>query len=332
LAWTFQNTGAIARTNWALKIKYNQLANTRGGTFATGSHEFTHPHHPQYFLHTPAHQDRFTERCKNPTMRDKAILMADAMTGRTKAVLGTNNLSMIRHELKLQNLFSKIIPISHWRIWTADEQNFLSWVQETSFYTNNEYNWRRWLLKEIHIITIIIGQQPPSLLQIKCTHWRTSHTGEQSDELWLYLTGLDMDVIEPKVLNHSLKKVLPLPSVVFVGKWTHNAIACLNVRIINLLLSFGVARISQELIAEKLMQKYPSACFKHFIQQKFHASWTDATRLEKIWQGIWCPDTLKGLLSELTMSERYIYIKIASKLTAPLIDAYNQMLDINVKS
>jgi hypothetical protein len=85
------------------------------------------------------------------------------------------------------------------------------------------------------------------------------------------------------------------------------------------------------------MQKYPSACFKHFIQQVCHASWTDATHLERIWLGIWCPDTLKGLLlqsttSELTMSERYIYIKIASKLTAPLIDAYHQMLDINVKS
>jgi hypothetical protein len=31
------------------------------------------------------------------------------------------------------------------------------------------------------------------------------------------------------------------------------------------------------------------------------------------------------------MSKRYVYIKIGSKLTAPLIDAYNQMMDINVK-
>jgi hypothetical protein len=59
--------------------------------------------------------------------------------------------------------------------------------------------------------------------------------------------------------------------------------------------------------------------------------------LEKNWLDIWCPDTFKGLLlqsttSELTMSERFIYIKIASKLTAPLIETYYQMLDINVKS
>jgi hypothetical protein len=32
------------------------------------------------------------------------------------------------------------------------------------------------------------------------------------------------------------------------------------------------------------------------------------------------------------MSERYVYIKIAIKLAAPLFDAYHQMLDINVKS
>jgi hypothetical protein len=87
------------------------------------------------------------------------------------------------------------------------------------------------------------------------------------------------------------------------------------------------ARISQALIAERLMRKNPSACFKHFIQQVCHASWTDATHFERIWLGIWCPDTLKGLLlqsttSKLTMSERYIYIKIAFKLTAPLIDAF----------
>jgi hypothetical protein len=57
-------------------------------------------------------------------MRDKAIFMADAMARRTKAVLGTHNLPMIRHELKLQNLFIKIILVGHWHIRTADEQNF----------------------------------------------------------------------------------------------------------------------------------------------------------------------------------------------------------------
>jgi hypothetical protein len=85
------------------------------------------------------------------------------------------------------------------------------------------------------------------------------------------------------------------------------------------------------------MTKYPLSCFKHFIQQVWHANWTNANHLERIWLGIWCPETLKGLLlqsitSELTTSEQYIYIKITSKLTAPLIDTYHQMLDISVKS
>jgi hypothetical protein len=94
-------TDAIASTNRALKTEYNQLANTRVGTFAYGSHEITNPHHPLYFLHTSAQPERFTEGRENPTMQEKAIYMADAMVGRTKVVLETHNLPMIRHELKL---------------------------------------------------------------------------------------------------------------------------------------------------------------------------------------------------------------------------------------
>jgi hypothetical protein len=41
-------TGAIARTNRALKTKYNPLvAYTRDRAFTTGAHEFTHLHIPQ---------------------------------------------------------------------------------------------------------------------------------------------------------------------------------------------------------------------------------------------------------------------------------------------
>jgi hypothetical protein len=48
------------------------------------------------------------------------------------------------------------------------------------------------------------------------------------------MTGWGMDVIEPKLPHYPLKNVLPLPSVVSVGKWILNAIACLNVRISSL--------------------------------------------------------------------------------------------------
>jgi hypothetical protein len=89
------------------------------------------------------------------------------------------------------------------------------------------------------------------------------------------------------------------------------------------------ARISQALIAEKLMTKYPSACFKHFIQQVCHANWTDATHLERIWQGICCSPSR---LNSLCRTDICTSTNIAFKLTAPLIDAYHRMLDINVKS
>jgi hypothetical protein len=57
---------------------------------------------------------------------------------------------MIRHELKWQNLLSKIILVGHWHIRTANEQNF-SIIRDLFPYQ------QRVLLKEIHI-PFIIGQ------------------------------------------------------------------------------------------------------------------------------------------------------------------------------
>jgi hypothetical protein len=328
-------TGAIARTNRALKTKYNQLANTRGGTFATGSHEFTHPHQPQYFLHTPAHPERFTERRENPTMRDKAIFMADAMAGRTKAVLGTHNLPMIRHELKLQNLFSEIIPVGHWHIRTADEQNFpimgdlLPYQQRVQLKKmttkrDTHHNHHYWSTTSFSFANKMHPLKNKS-------YW----TAARRALIIFDWVGHGRNRAKTSALSSEKRAATAKCGLCGqLDSQRHCMLECTHHQFTAIR---RAARISQALIAERLMQKYPSACFKHFIQQVCHASWTDATHLERIWLGIWCPDTLKGLLlqsttSELTMSERYIYIKIASKLTAPLIDAYHQMLDINVKS
>jgi hypothetical protein len=56
-------------------------------------------------------------------MQDKAIFMANAMAGGTKAVLGSHNLPMVRHEFKLKNLLHN--QVGHWHIRAADEQTFL---------------------------------------------------------------------------------------------------------------------------------------------------------------------------------------------------------------
>lgn len=83
-------TSAIARVNLALRSHINSLAHTRGGLWASGAHTFSDPQYPRQFHHIKAHPDRDTKRRTNPTIRDKAIFMADAVAGQTKEKLGTH--------------------------------------------------------------------------------------------------------------------------------------------------------------------------------------------------------------------------------------------------
>jgi hypothetical protein len=328
-------TGAIARTNRSLKTKNNQLASTRGGIFATGAHEFSHPSHPKYFIYTPAHPERSKERRENPTVRDKAIYMADAIAGRTKAVLGTHVLPMIRHELKLENLFNEIIPAGHWHIRTADDQNFPVMgelllyqhrVQLNKYTTNRDtyHNHHYWsktafsFANKVHPLKnkSYWGATRRALILFDCL----GHGRNRAKQF------------KPSSAEHAATAKCHLCGQ--QDSQRHCMLECPHHLFDTIRRS---ARIAQELIAVKLMQKHPSPCCKHFIQQMCLASWTDATHLERIWLGLWCPDTLKGLLlqsttSALTMTERYDYIEIASKLTAPLINAYHQMVDINIQS
>ena len=326
-------TSAIARTNRALKTKYNQLANTSGGIFASGAHEFANHRHPKYFLYTQAHPERFKNRREHPTMRDKAICMADAMAGRTKAALGAFNMPMLRYELKLENLFNEIIPIGQWHIRTADVQNFP-----------------------------VMGDLLPYQHRVQLANMTAKRDKHHNHDYWSTTSFSFASKVHPlKNKSHYAAARRSLVFFDWVGHGRNRAkdatlsdeqraatakcvhcgqldsqrhcmLECTHPPFTDIR---QAAKTSQALVASKLIKKYPAPCFKHFIQSLCHASWTDATHLERIWLGIWCPDTLQGLLMQpmntsLTMSERYRYIKLAAQLTAPLIDAYHQLVDITV--
>jgi hypothetical protein len=50
--------------------------------------------------------------------------MADAIAGKTKAVLGDRTFPMHRHSLKLESIFDELIPPGHWHSRTKDDAVF----------------------------------------------------------------------------------------------------------------------------------------------------------------------------------------------------------------
>jgi len=96
------------------------------------------------------------------------------------------------------------------------------------------------------------------------------------------------------------------------------------------------AKMKQAAVASALLEKSKSAPHvTHCIQQFCHASWCkDSPSVHRLWLGRWNKQLLSQLMRQsltdpLIESDRQLYIKIARKLTAPLLNAYYHMLDIS---
>ena len=92
------------------------------------------------------------------------------------------------------------------------------------------------------------------------------------------------------------------------------------------------AKTRQASIARALLDQD----IQFFIQQFCHASWTRSRHISRIWLGTWSTHTLRQLLGQpidepMTMEQRYQYIKIARKLTEVLLEAYHEMLNMNIR-
>lgn len=96
------------------------------------------------------------------------------------------------------------------------------------------------------------------------------------------------------------------------------------------------AQIKQAAIATKLLQATACENLTAFIQNLCHASWISTPQTTRIWLGTWQLHTLRGLLGNaidkpLSLTERYRYITAIRKLTAPLLQAYHSMININTQ-
>ena len=96
-------------------------------------------------------------------------------------------------------------------------------------------------------------------------------------------------------------------------------------------------KIKQAAIASRIINKPGiSEPLIHFTQNICHASWISTPQTKRLWLGTWQLHTLNSMLgihaeTPLSMSDRYKYIKIVRKLTAPLLLLYHKMIDVNTK-
>ena len=329
-------TSAIARTNRALRSYINPLAHTRGGLWASGSHTFYDPLEPRYFQHVKAHPERCPDRTANPSLADKAIFMADAIAGQSKQRLGKINLPTTNHSLELNNVMNEIIPLRHWHFRTADEH-------------------------QTPVLDDLIAHQHAILL-----HNMTTSRDQSNDEEYWTSTALSFaNTIHPLKdksfwaatrrtliifdwLGHGRNRaklcnlhpdqraaVARCPHCSMLDNQSHCILECTFAPLHAIR---RAADVAQAVIALKLSAIHaPDPDLVHFIQQISHASWTSSPHISRIWLGTWSMHTLSQLLgtpadSPLTTQQRGAYISVAKQLTAPLISAYRNMLNLNIRT
>jgi len=322
-------TGAIARTNHSLRTAFDQQPNERGGIFATGAHAFSNPFCPRQFIHTKAHPERDPKRTANPTVRDKAICMADAVAGRTKAKLGQRHFPMHRHELKLDDLFHEIIPPGTWHLRTTGHSPF-------------------------PVVGDILPFQHKAQLKI-LTHRRDLH---HDHDYWKSTSFAFANTVHPlhsraywpaarrtllafdwighgrnraKLSSLTPEQRAHTEKCVLCGmkdSQQHCMLECPHPPFTAIR---EIARKAQAEAATLMRAKYPSRGAMHFTDQICHGSWTPSANTSRLWLGLWNRPLLEEVLRQdleapLTMTSRKKYLKIAKALTKPLINAYTGLL------
>jgi hypothetical protein len=330
LQLTSDCTSAITITNKALRARNDVLANERGGLVATSAHEFANSekYHKRHFVHTKAHPERNQQRTENPTLYDKAILMADAMAGKTKAVLGDKKYPLNRHVLRLDTIFDEIIPAGQWHLRTQDDSPF-------------------------PVMGDILPFQHRYQLDTYCANRDRSNTNERwastayafADKLHplqnqSYWTAARRAVIAFDWIGHgrnrAKSKALSQEDKDNTNKCrlcrqpdtqSHCMLECSHHAYHTIR---QTAQDQQTHTASELFESTRDTNLQHFIHQVVDQSWTPSDHTSRLWLGMWNQDTLDLLLqqsldSPLTMSKRRLYITTARKLIAPLLKAYTEM-------
>ena len=296
---------------------------------ATAAHEFANDkYQKRHFFHTKAHPERSKQRTENPTLYDKAILMADAMAGKTKAVLGDKKYPLNRHVLRLDTIFDEIIPAGQWHLRTKDDTPFPvlgdiipfqhRYQIDTYCINRDRSNTnKRWSSTAFALADKLHPLQNKSF-------WAAGRRAIIAFD-WI---GHGRNRAKSKALSPQDKESTSQCRLCRQkDTQSHCMLECSHhsYHIIR-----QTAQDQQSHIAGELFNSTTSTNIRHFIRQLVDKSWTPSDHLSRIWLGMWNQDTLSLLLrqsldSPLTMVERRLYITTARKLIAPLLKAYTEM-------
>ena len=319
---------AIARTNQALSTRNDQLGNTKGGIFSSGAHQFTNPFCPRKFIHTKGHPEDDPQRKNNPSIRDKAICIADAVADGSEAKLGGIVFPTHRHQLVLTEILDELIPAYQWHLRGHNTQfpvlgdvlqyQHAALLNEYTATRDKSNTTRRW-----HSTAYSFANQ------IHPTRGKSYWAAARRTKIAFDWVGHGRNRAK-----HSKSSTSTIPSeqccrlCALPDSQTHCMLECPDPRLDPIR---NTARHEQkEIYAEIIHPKTPSK-FKYFAQQLIHGSWTDSPNLSRIWLGMWNQDTLvtmikPSLTAPLSMAHRTKYITIARKLTKPLLKAYSAMI------
>ena len=336
LVLTSDCTSAIARTNQALSTTNDLLVNTKGGIFASSVHRHACPFAPRKFIHTRGHPERSPDRTANPTIRDKAICIADAVASGTPAVLGQRSFPTARFDLKLTDILPELIPANQWHLRGRSSDfpvlgDVLEFQHATllSTYTSlrdsasHDPTWSTTAYTFAHAIHPLKDR----------SYWTAARRTSTAFD-W-HSHGRN----RAKQDHPTVAQATPPPEHCCrlcgaIDSQQHCMLDCPDQRIVRI--RYAAGKKQSKAFAELCTPNLPSK-FRHFAQQISHGSWTRSPNLSRIWLGMWNLDTLRtmiqpALTAPLTMDDRKRYIKIARKLTRPLIQAYSKMLTLIMKT
>ena len=328
----------IYRMNTALSTFHDHLGFTTAGILSSSAHCHSSITRPRLIQHVKAHPERDADRTANPSVLDRAIFLADAVAGKSTTKLGRTYINHIPHTLILEDVFEELIPENTWHLRNASNTDIpvldLPWRYQHEYQLHRYLSTRdaystgtssTWSSTSIDFASVV---HPLPKKHAK-SFW---HAARRT--LMLY----DWMGHSHNQMKRSKTPLLELATCSYCGKHDNQEHIMLECSHPLLQPIRDNARQAQYKIAHDLRLKYSSRLTRYFIEQLTHASWTmTPTQTRRIWLGMWSQDTLQSLLpteqtlaNSMSTSDRYTYHTIVRLLTAPLIEAYRQMIKLQL--
>ena len=257
--------------------------------------------------------------------------MGDALAGKTKAGLNGVAYPMYRHTLKLTEMFKEIIPVGQWHLRTMDQEAF-------------------------PVLHDIIDYQHIAQAKIMCTtrdahhghdYWSSTSFGFANQvhplkdrSYWAAARrtvqaydwgGHGRNRAKPKALSEEQRAETAKCGLCGQSdSQSHCMLQCPYELFTELRQR---AKTQQNNTADALLKTKPAKEIVYFIQKFCQSSWNNLHLTSRIWLGLWNKNLLslmtnRPLTTPLSMSTRSQYIKVARKLTAPLLTCYYDMLTV----